>query len=365
MVRLVNDSPTKFIEYTKGKEVYLWGAGKLAENCIELYFHNREVKGIVDNNKSLWGTQKVVNHKSINIISLEDFITEFQHKSNDIVLLVTPTLSSADIIEQLDNVTGLTGLTCFIHGLIRNTWDGELGQFEFTDGKQRIPKVIHYFWVGGNPIPHELQHCIDSWKRANPEYEIKRWDESNYDFSWCPYMKEAYDNKAWGFVPDVARLDVIYRYGGIYLDTDVEAIKSFDKLLNDNAFFPMSCLDRIGIGAGFGAMPDQPIIKEMIDFYDGIHFVNSDGSFNRTACYYYQYPILKKYGFKVNGCYQKINDVVVYPPEVFSPEGSGGLGNFYSKNTVSIHHGSGTWVTEHERDNANALKKLLGRAESI
>lgn len=366
MVKLCNASPLKFKKYIADKDVYLWGAGKLAENCIELYFHNKPIKAIVDNNKSLWGRLKKVEDRNIDIISLNNFVDEVKKsQSNNIVLLITPALSSADIVNQIDSIPELDGLTCFIHGLIRNTWDGELGQFEFTQGKPRIPKTIHYFWVGGNPIPTNLQKCIDSWKRVNPDYEIKRWDESNYDFSWCPYMKEAYENKAWGFVPDIARLDVIYKYGGIYLDTDVESLKPFNRLLNDDAFFPMSCLDRIGIGAGFGAIKGHSIIKDMIDYYKDIHFVNVDGSQNRTACYYYQYPIFKKYGFKVSGYYQKNNDIVVYPPEVLSPEGSGGLGNFYSKNTISIHHGSGTWVTKKERDNVTALRQLRDRARDM
>ena len=93
-----------------------------------------------------------------------------------------------------------------------------------------IPKKIHYCWFGGNPMPEKDKKCIESWKRYCPDYEIIRWDESNYDVSKNRYMKEAYEEKKWGFVPDYARLDIIYNEGGIYLDTDVELVKNLDDL---------------------------------------------------------------------------------------------------------------------------------------
>ena len=88
-----------------------------------------------------------------------------------------------------------------------------------------IPKKIHYFWIGGNPKPESVLYCIDSWKKYCPDYEIIEWNESNYDFTKNEYMRQAYEAKKWAFVTDYARLDVIYKYGGIYLDTDVELIK--------------------------------------------------------------------------------------------------------------------------------------------
>ena len=91
-----------------------------------------------------------------------------------------------------------------------------------------IPKKIHYCWVGGAPKPESVLVCINSWKKYCPDYEIIEWNETNYDFTKNKYMQQAYENKKWGFVPDYARLDIIYEHGGIYLDTDVEIIKSFD-----------------------------------------------------------------------------------------------------------------------------------------
>ena len=92
-----------------------------------------------------------------------------------------------------------------------------------------IPKQISYCWFGHNPLPKKVEKCIESWKKHCPDYEIIRWDESNYDVTKNQYIREAYEAKKWAFVSDYARLDVIYQYGGIYLDMDVELIKDFEK----------------------------------------------------------------------------------------------------------------------------------------
>ena len=94
-----------------------------------------------------------------------------------------------------------------------------------------IPKKIHYCWFGRNEIPEKTLRCIESWKKYCPDYEIIQWNEDNYDINKIPYMKDAYKEKKWAFVSDYARLDVIYQYGGIYLDTDVELVNSLDDLL--------------------------------------------------------------------------------------------------------------------------------------
>ena len=106
----------------------------------------------------------------------------------------------------------------------------------------KIPKVIHYFWFGNNPKPKIVKKCIASWKKVCPDYEIKEWNESNFDVNICDYTREAYEAKMWGFVSDYARLWVIYRYGGFYLDTDVELIRSLDTLRQNKTFFASDSL---------------------------------------------------------------------------------------------------------------------------
>lgn len=359
MLRIRKAGAREFTDLIRNKKLYLFGAGKIAENCIDIYCRNKKVEAVLDNNERLQGTRKRFFDRELPVIGVEPFVNGLAEQSlRDLVLLITPSFHAADIVRQLDAIPQLDGLDCYIHAAIRNTRE-TVPEYRFTEGKPKIPKKIHYFWVGGNPIPESLQRCIDSWREYNPDYEILRWDESNYDFSVNSYMREAYEQKAWGFVPDYARLDIIYRYGGIYLDTDVETIRKLDVLLCDEAFFGMGSADRIGIGVGFGAAPQNELIRELRDYYKDKHFVNADGTQNRVPCYYYQHPIFERYGFRIRNEYQKIQGAVVYPPEVLSPKGTGGLGDFFSEKTVSIHHGAGTWNHSQETRGAQELGKLL------
>ncbi len=115
-----------------------------------------------------------------------------------------------------------------------------------------IPKVIHYFWFGEQPLSELAIKCIESWKKFCPDYEIKLWNESNYDVSKNQYMLQTYQAKKYGFTVDFARLDVIYNYGGIYLDTDVELLKPLDEILNDKCFMGFESNKTVALGLGFG-----------------------------------------------------------------------------------------------------------------
>lgn len=96
--------------------------------------------------------------------------------------------------------------------------------------KNMIPKIIHYCWFGGKPLPDEVKYYISTWQKYCPDYEIKEWNESNFDVNQNQYCREAYETKKWAFVSDYARLKILYEYGGIYMDTDVEVCKPLDHL---------------------------------------------------------------------------------------------------------------------------------------
>lgn len=209
----------------------------------------------------------------------------------------------------------------------------------------KIPKIIHYCWFGGNPLPDLAQKCIASWKNFCPDYEIKEWNENNYDVRKIPYISQAYDAKKYAFVSDYARLDIIYKYGGIYLDTDVELLKSLDILLELQGFAGFDHGKHCAFGLGFGAIPKLPIIKELRDDYDNITFLRKEnGEFNETPCPVFQTEILLKKGLKLNNSMQKIAGLTIFPAEYFDPK------DFYSgkihltENTCSIHHYDASWV---------------------
>lgn len=213
-----------------------------------------------------------------------------------------------------------------------------------------IPKIIHYCWFGGNELPKSAQKCIDSWKKYCPDYEIIEHNESNYDISKNTYMKEAYEAKKWAFVSDVARLDAIYQYGGIYLDTDVELLKPLDPFLNAKGFMGFEDKKQVATGLGFGAEPKSEIVKLMLSDYENIHFVNSENSYDLTPCPVRNTKTLTEIGLIPNGTHQEIQGFVFYPRDVFSPkEHTSGRLKYKTKKTVSIHHYDASWQTQNFR----------------
>ena len=215
-----------------------------------------------------------------------------------------------------------------------------------------IPKIIHYFWVGGNPKPKSVLQCIKSWKKYCPDYKIMEWNESNYDFNKNAYMKQAFENKRWGFVTDCARFDVIYEYGGIYLDTDVELIKNLDSLLTHNSFFGYEEADDyyINCGSGFGSCAKNPIIKDLRDYYDNVYFVNDDATLNLIPLPIHNMHIFKKIGVNYDNSLQNIDENVFYPSDYFCPKNfETGLLKI-TDNTYSIHHYDASWYNDKQQE---------------
>lgn len=217
-----------------------------------------------------------------------------------------------------------------------------------------IPKIIHYCWVGNAPKPQSVLYCIESWKKNCPDYEIREWNESNYDFTKNLYMRQAYEAKKWGFVPDYARLDIIYQFGGIYLDTDVEIIKSFDELLDQKAFMGFENTGDgeffVNCGQGFGAEAHHEIIGVARDLYDHVQFLNEDGTYNLLPSPHYTTQTLKKYGLIQENKDQDIPGMLVYASDVLCPKNFRTGEIYKTARTISIHHFSASWMDEQIRD---------------
>jgi len=212
-----------------------------------------------------------------------------------------------------------------------------------------IPKVIHYCWFGGADIPENMHRCIDSWKKFCPDYKIVRWDESNYDYKKYKYTEDAYEQKKWAFVSDVARLDVIFQYGGIYLDTDVELIKPLDELLNQGAFMGFEQGRRVNTGLGFGAEKGNLLIKENLEYYKHIEFIKENGELNLVPCPNITTEILELHGLVREDKIQILDGMKIFSSIYFSPmilaDGTAEL----KPETISIHHYAGSWTTENEK----------------
>ena len=209
-----------------------------------------------------------------------------------------------------------------------------------------IPKKIHYCWLGENPLPESAKKCIKSWKKHCPDYEIIEWNEMNYDFTKNRYMREAFEAKKWGFVPDYARLDIIYQHGGIYLDTDVELVRPYEDLLQYEGFAGFESAQYVALGLGFGAEAGNSIIKKLLDSYESLTFLNPDGSLNMIASPKLNTDVLVCEGLVLDGSMQVINGFGFLPPEYLCPKSFDDGIIRKTKNTYSIHHFDASWLDD-------------------
>lgn len=221
-----------------------------------------------------------------------------------------------------------------------------------------IPKTIHYCWFGNGPLPELAEKCIASWKEFFPDYTIKRWDETNYDVTAVPYVHEAYQAKRWAFVSDYARFDILYKYGGIYFDTDVEIIAPMDDILASGAFMGMQKTALPGDetvywpapGLGMAAEAGMDIYRELLDKYQSMHFILEDGSLNLNTVPMFTYQVFEKHGLdQSRNEVQSVSDVTVWPTEYFSPVDYFSGEKIITRNTRSIHHYSSSWLTYEEK----------------
>lgn len=211
-----------------------------------------------------------------------------------------------------------------------------------------IPKKIHYCWFGKNPLPKSVLKCIASWKQYCPDYEIIQWNETNFDVNAIRYTKQAYAEKKWAFVSDYARLKIIYENGGIYLDTDVELVKSLDLLLDYEGFMGFQDSNTVATGLGFGAITGHPVIQSLADDYLEISFLKDDGTMDITPCPDRNTKCLERMGLRADGTMQEIQGIQVFSAEYFSPMDwrTGKIRK--TANTFSIHHYRASWLSKEE-----------------
>lgn len=214
-----------------------------------------------------------------------------------------------------------------------------------------IPKVIHYCWFGRNPLPKSAQRCISSWWKFLPDYEIKEWNEDNFDVNMLLYTKDAYEAKKYAFVSDVARFWVLYHYGGLYFDTDVEVIKPMDDIVAKGAFMGWELPNNKGIpsvapGLCLGTEKDNPLYKEILDEYGRLSFWASNGVRNQYSMVPMVTDLFIKHGLKRDGSLQEIEGITIYPASYFCPmDPITGIVE-KSPNTVSIHWYDSSWMNQ-------------------
>ena len=196
-----------------------------------------------------------------------------------------------------------------------------------------IPKKIHYVWVGGNEKNNTIKQCMKTWGKHLEGYEVIEWNENNFDIDSHPFVKAAYKAKKWAYVSDYIRAYVIYKYGGIYLDTDILVLDNFDRFLNNRAFVGFEN-PQYPFTAVFGAEPGHPLVKDMIEYYDRLDEYKFDFEKNNTISV--SDLLIKKYHCKVGNKFQILDeDIAVYPDTVLCNP---------SENSLSIHVFTGTWL---------------------
>ena len=227
-----------------------------------------------------------------------------------------------------------------------------------------IPKIIHYCWFGGKPLPKSAEKCVASWKKYLPDYEIKCWDESNFDVNAIPYTREAYAACKYAFVSDYARFWILYHYGGVYFDTDVEVIRPIDDIINRGGFLGVES-NRNGIytvnpGLGFAATQGTAVIGEMVNLYSTFHFINTDGASDLKNIVEITTDYLSSKGLQNTDEIQDCCGFTIYPKDYFCPIDYDTRELKITENTRTIHHYAESWVPRSTRFK-NALSRLFGK----
>ena len=230
-----------------------------------------------------------------------------------------------------------------------------------------IPKTIHYCWFGRTPLPDKAKICIESWKKFMPDYEIKEWNEDNFDVNIIKYTAEAYKLKKYAFVSDYARFWILYHYGGVYFDVDVELIKPIDDILARGAFMgcekPEFKLDSLNpaTGLGMAAPVHHPFYKIVLHKYQNKHFISWSGQITDTVVYIVSRLFEHKMQIQHENGIIFSENIYIYPHEYVCPL------NYYTgeltitPNTRSIHHYHASWVTKR----TNLISKIKVRLTYI
>lgn len=211
-----------------------------------------------------------------------------------------------------------------------------------------IPKKIHYCWFGRGKKPELAQRCIESWHKYLPDYEIKEWNEDNFDLNFNDYVREAYEARKWAFVTDVVRLYALVTEGGIYMDTDVEVLKPLDSLLEYDAVSGFETDTRIPTGL-MASRAGQPLFVELLHDYDGVHFKRQDGSLDLTTNVTRITNTCLKYGFVANNKKQTVNGFTLLPKDYLCPKDADTKVLQITDNTLVIHHFDGSWISDLEK----------------
>lgn len=221
----------------------------------------------------------------------------------------------------------------------------------------RIPHIIHYCWFGNNPKPQLILRCIDSWKKFHPDWEIREWNETNYDVRKNEYIRGAYAQKKWAFVCDFARFDILNEYGGVFLDTDVEFLKPLpDDYLDNKAFAGFETASTVNPGLIFASVAHHPMLEKIIGDYSNKKFGELRDGKRIENIVDIVTDILNENGLVPNNSFQVVNDIAIYPSNIFCCFNHEIQHFETSQETVSIHHYFASWSPWYRKAYFRAIK---------
>lgn len=341
------------------RSIVLFGAGVIGQMVVPQILQSYGIIDFIDcyidNDPSKWNTKVSVWDKQIEVRS-----PEYLKKCDENTIILINISRYAEVIEQLEQMECTKNMTAFIMPmlLIDNFCSDISKGTPIMTSEPMIPKKIHYIWLGKKEIPYSLRKCIATWEEKCPDYEVIQWDETNYDFGKHPYMRQAYESGGYGFVPDYARLDILYHEGGFYFDTDVEIKCNLDKLRYQEAFCGLEKWQILNFGGGSGSVKGHPMIKRFLDARESIRFLDEKSKQNRNTCGFYDTQTALKAGYRINGETQNIGGMNIYAYDYFHPyDYMSGMTN-ETENTISIHHFNGGWMDDKMKEqNQLAIEK--------
>lgn len=355
MLKLRNSSYEELAEKIKRKRqsVIVYGAGMIGQivvpDILKRFQLKEQLAFYVDADPYKQGRRIEIDESVYDIRKIEDLKAYCDQEKNVMILITNSHFES--ILRDLDVHVQLDGVEACIVPIMQIMESKRIlnPAPERLSEKPLIPKVIHYCWFSGNEMPEGFKKCIASWEEYCPDYEIRRWDESNYDVAKNQYMNEAYGHKKWGFVPDYARLDILYHHGGIYIDTDVELVRSLDELLYQEAFCGVEKWGNVNMGGCSGSVAGHLMVGRLLEERQDISFHREDGSLNLETCGIYETKPFIRAGMHVDNRVQVIQGMTVYSSDYFHPYDymSGELS--MTENTFAIHHFDGGWLDEKAR----------------
>ena len=364
-MRFINCTYQNFLNNLGNRKIVQFGASSVWSYYFNVFpdIENRIVDRtfcIVDNAPSKQGTEFIIGIHSLHIDRPDALRT-----MEDYVILITVSIAYQEkICRQLVEMNLDENIECFSLPLMILSFEkadnSAVDIYFHKRNEQRIPAIIHSFWFSGEEKPELYKKCIDSWHKYCPDFEIIEWNTDNYDISQNVYMQEAFERRKWAFVSDYARLDVIYRMGGVYLDMDVELVSKLNPYLYADCFFCRQEDGMIDFGSGFGAPKGNRLIGDMRDSYNERHFILSDGNIDKTPQPELMSSILLKNGIDNSHNSQVIDDIIILSNDYITCNYGA---NSIMKPKLGIHWHNGSWLDEKDRSNlkaaASARKSLI------